>query len=157
MGFTGFFYPTFGLGQNGPRSTFPGARDPVLILAAWRGDLGLDSGAPQSVYDLPVARLHHVANGDLTPGRTWRLADGTSVTFQVAHDPGKRLVLAAAVLVVAGLLTSLRVRRRRLWVRALPATGDGPGRTVVQAAGLARSEADGFAEEFTALVQRLRD
>ena len=166
MGFTGFFYPTFGVSPFGAESTYPAPRDPLLVLAAWRGDLGLDSGAPQSVYDLPVARLHHVANAELTPGKTWRLADGTTVrfagvdqwaTFQIAHDPGKPLVLIAAVLVVAGLLTSLRVRRRRLWVRAVPASSDdAAGRTVVHAAGLGRTDADGFAEEFTKLLDRMK-
>jgi cytochrome c biogenesis protein len=167
MGFTGFFYPTFGVSAFGAESTFPAPRDPLLVLAAWRGNLGLDSGAPQSVYELPVARLHHVANAQLTPGKSWRLADGSTVTFagldqwatfQVAHDPGKRLVLVAAVLVVAGLLGSLRVRRRRLWVRALPAAdGDGARRSVVHAAGLGRTDADGFAEEFSSLLDRMKD
>ncbi len=139
----------------------------MLVLAAWQGDLGLGSGVPQSVYDLPVASLHHVANRQLTPGQSWTLPDGATVTFagvsqwatfQVAHDPGKKTVLVAAVLIVAGLLVSLRVRRRRLWVRAVPATAeDGSRRTVVRAGGLARRDADGFAHEFDTLVRRMRD
>jgi cytochrome c biogenesis protein len=62
MGLTGFFYPTFDPTPFGPRSSFPAPHDPVLQLAAWRGVLGLDSGVPQSVYELPVASLHHIAN-----------------------------------------------------------------------------------------------
>jgi cytochrome c biogenesis protein len=168
LGLTGFFYPTFGVTPFGtPQSTYPGLRDPVLDLAAWQGDLGLASGAPQSVYALPVASLHHLANRQLSPGETWRLPSGATVrfvgvhqwaTFQVAHDPGKKVVLLAAILVILGLLTSLRVRRRRLWVRAGPA-GDATagGRTVVRAAGLTRSDADGFSQEFQSMVQRMKD
>jgi cytochrome c biogenesis protein len=74
-------------------------------------------------------------------------------TFQVTHDPGKNVSLVAAVLVIVGLLCSMRVRRRRVWVRARPADS---GRSVVEAGGLARSDADGFAEEFRALVDGLR-
>jgi cytochrome c biogenesis protein len=165
FGLTGFFYPTYGATPFGPQSTFPAPRDPVLDLAAWRGDLGLGSGAPQSVYDLPVAQLEHIANAELAPGQTWHLRNGTSVTFvgvsqwatfQIAHDPGKRLVLIAAILIIAGLLTSLTVRRRRFWVRAVPAPDGGPDRrTVVEAAGLARNDAEAFRREFDSLVQQL--
>jgi cytochrome c biogenesis protein len=48
----------------------------------------------------------------------------------------------------------LFVRRRRLWVRALPA--DGP-HTVVEVGGLARTDAEAFAAEFDELVARLRN
>ena len=167
LGLTGFFYPTFGATPFGPRSTFPAPRDPVLDLAAWRGNLGLDSGAPQSVYELPVASLHHIANHELTPGESWRLPDGSKVTFagvdqwatfQIAHDPGKTLVLVAGVLVIVGLLTSLRVRRRRFWLRAVPVVEpNGSRRTVVQAAGLPRSDAETFRQEFHDLAQRMKD
>jgi cytochrome c biogenesis protein len=167
LGLTGFFYPTYGPGALGAQSTFPAPTDPVLDLAAWQGDLGLQSGRPQSVYTIPVAQLRNIGTTQLTPGKTWRLKDGTTVTFvgvedwatfQIAHDPGSWIVLVAAVFIVAGLLGSLRVRRRRLWVRARPADpGEGPGATVVEAGGLARTDADGFTAEFDHLVQRLKD
>jgi len=167
LGFTGFFYPTYGATPTGAQSVYPAADDPTLDLAAWQGDLGLSSGLPQSVYDLPVAQLKNVGTTQLTPGKSWRLKDGTTVTFvgvrdwatfQIAHDPGTKLVLVAAVLIVIGLLASLRVRRRRFWLRAAPGEpGDLPRRTVVTAAGLARSDADGNATEFDRLVHRLKD
>jgi cytochrome c biogenesis protein len=167
LGFTGYFYPTYGGSDLGARSTFPAPTDPVLSLAAWQGDLGLDSGAPQSVYSLPVASLRNVGTKQLSPGQTWRLADGSTVTFagvdqwatfQIAHDPGTRLVLIAAIFIVGGLLASLRVRRRRFWVRAVPAEADEASRrTVVQAGGLTRGDTDSFASEFNELVHRLKD
>jgi cytochrome c biogenesis protein len=167
LGFTGFFYPTFEATPFGAQSSYPGPTTPVLSLAAWQGDLGLDSGRPQSVYSLPVASLKNVGTKMLSPGQTWRLADGTTVTFagldqwatfQIAHDPGSTVVLVAAVFIVAGLLSSLWVRRRRMWVRAVPTDGpDGVRRTVVSAGGLARTDADGFATEFESLLRRMKD
>lgn len=166
LGLTGFFFPTFQVSALGPSSAYPAPRNPVLQLAAWRGDLGLDSGVPQSVYELPVASLHHLANAQLTPGETWTLKDGTKIsftgvdqwaTFQITHDPGKRVVLVAAIFIVAGLLCSLRVRRRRLWVRATSADdGETERRTVIEAAGLPRTDPDGFRQEFERLVQRMK-
>jgi cytochrome c biogenesis protein len=44
------------------------------------------------------------------------------------------------VLALAGLMASLFVRRRRVWVRAEALEG---GRTLVEVAGLARTEAEG--------------
>jgi cytochrome c biogenesis protein len=167
LGLTGFFYPTYGPSPLGAQSTYPAPNDPVLDLAAWQGDLGLSSGRPQSVYTLPVAALANVGTTQLTPGKTWRLRDGSSVTFvsvdqwatfQIAHDPGTWIVLVAAGFIVAGLLLSLRVRRRRLWLRVRPADADsGPAATVVEAGGLARSDADGFTAEFNRIVDRLKD
>jgi cytochrome c biogenesis protein len=167
LGLTGFFYPTYGPSPLGAQSTYPAPNDPVLDLAAWQGDLGLSSGHPQSVYTIPVAQLKNIGTTQLTPGKAWRLRDGSSVTFvsveqwatfQVAHDPGTSLVLVAAVFIVAGLLVSLRVRRRRVWLRARPsADAASTGTTVVEAGGLARSDADGFTAEFDHLVQRLKD
>jgi cytochrome c biogenesis protein len=162
LGLTGFFYPTFANTTAGPESIYPAAKYPVLSLAAWSGDLGLSSGVPQSVYSLPVTNLTSMGQTQLRPGKSWHLKDGATVTFggvnqwatfQVAHEPGKRTLLVGAILVIAGLLASLRVRRRRFWVRAIPApSGDPDRRTVVTAAGLARSDGDGFADELGELV-----
>jgi len=62
---------------------------------------------------------------------------------------------------VVGLCLSLFVRRRRLWLRAVPAgdaAGAGPadGRTVIEVAGLARTGPEAFEAEFADLVERLR-
>jgi cytochrome c biogenesis protein len=166
LGLTGEFYPTGAVtAAGGLVSTYPGPDNPVLSLAAWKGNLGLNNGVPQSDYSLPVNGLKNIGITQLTPGQHWKLPDGATVTFegidqwatfQVAHQPGKRTVLVAAVLIIAGLLGSLRVRRRRFWVRAVPApAGQGSGRTVVTAAGLARSDVGGFVAELADLVAQI--
>jgi cytochrome c biogenesis protein len=99
-------------------------------------------------------------------------------TIQVNRDPGQLSVLIAAAAVVLGLLLSLAVRRRRVFLRITPAdavstagdgSGDGPpavqdgatdvppGRSVVAVGGLARTDAGGFGSEFARVVERLRD
>lgn len=73
-------------------------------------------------------------------------------TFQVTSDPGKYIALVSAILMIGGLLLSLRIRRRRLWVRAVAQQG----RTVVTLGGLTRSDAESFTEEFTVLAEQMR-
>ncbi len=154
LGFQGFFLPTAVVDPDrGPVSAFPGALRPSVYLTAYRGDLGLDSGLPQSVYRLDTAGLTQLRskNGEayrlaLTPGQTATLPDGVGsirfdgytrwVNLQISRNPGEPLVLAGAVLALAGLVTSLVVRRRRVWVRL----GDDAGRTVVAVAGLDKGE-----------------
>jgi cytochrome c biogenesis protein len=53
---------------------------------------------------------------------------------------------------MAGLLVSLVVRRRRVWVRLTPA---GPGTVSVELGGLARTDNSGWGDEFERLTQRL--
>ncbi len=50
LGFDGFFLPTAVIDEAGPRSIFPGRSSPRSLLSVYTGDLGLDGGAPQSVY-----------------------------------------------------------------------------------------------------------
>jgi cytochrome c biogenesis protein len=169
VGMLGFFYPTYAVTTTGqPVSTFPGVKNPVLSLIAYRGDLGVNNGTAESVYSLPITnKLTQIGTKQLTPGSSWKLKDGATVrfdginqwaTFQVAHEPGKTTMLAAAILIVAGLIGSLFVRRRRFWVRAVPvpaADGGTSRRTVVTAAGLGRNDVEGFAAEHRDLVARL--
>jgi cytochrome c biogenesis protein len=68
------------------------------------------------------------------------------VYLQVSHDPAQGWVLAFAVLMVLGLGTSLLIKRRRLWVRAVP--GQDGGGTVLLLGGLARTDQAGYGEEF---------
>ncbi len=164
LGINGLFLPTAAVDDvRGPHSTFPAPDYPAVFLSAFTGDLGLDDGVPQSIYQLDTTAMQQIGLESLLPGDTWTLPDGNGTvtftgferwaSFQIAYDPGKELVLVAAMLAIAGLLASLFVRRRRIWVRAVRGED---GDTLVQVAGLARSESGGLAEEVSALAARLR-
>ncbi|MDZ4270491.1 MAG: cytochrome c biogenesis protein ResB, partial [Mycobacterium sp.] len=57
---------------------------------------------------------------------------------------------------MAGLLVSLIVRRRRVWVRLSPGTlSDREGTVNVELGGLARTDNSGWGEEFERLTARL--
>ena len=163
LGLQGFFLPTYAVDQVlGPHSTFPAPDDPAVFLSAWSGDLGLDSGRAQSVYRLDTSSMKRLGIKALQPGQTWALPDGAGTatfdgyvewaSFSVARDPGKELALVAAVLAIVGLALSLLVRRRRVWVRV---TDAGSGATVVEVAGLTRTEHASVADEVDALASTL--
>ena len=61
-------------------------------------------------------------------------------------------LLFAAAVALGGLMLSLFVRRRRIWVKAVPSAGGG---TLVQVAGLARSEAADLSDDIRAMVTHL--
>jgi len=167
LGFEGAFTPTTVQDPVTRRvaSLHPAAQNPALTVVGYSGDLGVDAGVPGSVYSIDKRRLTPLDGGRphlLTPGETWQLPGGGSITFvrttewatfQLTQDPGKGIALAAAIGIVAGLCLSLFVRRRRLWVRA---TAGQDGLTVVEVGGLARTDPDAFAAEFDDLVARLR-
>jgi cytochrome c biogenesis protein len=64
------------------------------------------------------------------------------------------LALGGVVLALAGLLLSLFVRPRRVWVRARPGEAGG---SEVEVAGLDRSTAGDVEAEVAAVVSRLRE
>lgn len=164
------------------RSVHPQPTDPLLALAVWTGDLGLDAGIPQNVYQLDQTGLTQATTADgspvtlyVRPGETVDLPDGLgTLTFEslprfvaldLRHDPSLTWVLVFALLAFGGLATSLFVPRRRIWVRARPvetdATSDGDqspgsGRTVVTAAALARGDDVGLQAELDRAMDRLR-
>ncbi len=168
LGFEGFFLPTAAFDpERGPISIFPDSRLPRVVLTAWQGDLA-DDGRAQSVFTLDTSRMTQLErNGtplraSLAPGETMKLPGGLGsitfdrvsrfVNFQVAHDPGRRLALLGALLVLGGLLPSLLVRRRRLWVRATPGAD---GRTVIEVAGLSRTEDDRLGDDVRRVAARV--
>ena len=175
----GTFAPFAALGPDGKLTSLsPQPGNPGVAIQVYRGDLGVDGGAPQSVYSIDqrqvaIGALKQVATAQLLPGKSVTLDDGTKITFdgysqwatlQVNHDPGQTLVLWAAGAVVLGLLLSLAVRRRRLFLRITPAPspdsetvdnsapvddGARPGggaRSVVAVGGLARTDAGNFGD-----------
>jgi cytochrome c biogenesis protein len=171
LGIEAIFLPTAVLDERGPRSVFAEPRNPALFLTAYSGDLGLDDGEPESVYRLDLDGLEQFRTADgepfraaLSVGDTVELPDGAGtvtldgydrwVNLQVGRNAGKELALAGALLALAGLTTSMFVRRRRAWVRV---AGAADGRTVIELAGLDRSEGGDLAAELDALADAVRD
>ncbi|MEV6261033.1 cytochrome c biogenesis protein ResB [Streptomyces sp. NPDC051784] len=170
LGFQAFFVPTFaGDGKGTMFSQYPGADYPVLALNGYYGSLGVDSGLPQNVYQLDTSKMKEFkdSNGDklkkrLRPGETMKLPDGAgSITFvsveewasfQISRQPAAGWALGGAIAAIAGLAGSLFIQRRRIWVRAVRG---GDGVTVVEMAGLGRSESAKLPEELADLAVAL--
>ncbi|MBF6333745.1 cytochrome c biogenesis protein ResB [Nocardia transvalensis] len=166
----GLFAPTALLHGNLLTSSYPALTDPAVAIDIYRGETGLDTGRAQSLFALDPEmikqkRLVKEQRVNLRPGESATLADGTKVTFdgaeqfanlQVSHDPAQGWVLASALTMMAGLLVSLLVKRRRVWLRAYPAAQPGDERrTVVEMGGLARTDQAGWGGEFDRLRRRL--
>jgi cytochrome c biogenesis protein len=162
----GLLAPTEQLDGTLLSSSFPALNDPAVAIDIYRGDAGLDTGRPQSLFTLDPrligqGRLTKQARVNLKAGEQTRLDDGTTVRFdgavpfinlQVSHDPAQVWVLVFAMSMMAGLLVSLVVRRRRVWVRLTP----GPAGTVsVELGGLARTDNSGWGDEFERLTVKL--
>ena len=166
LAFEGFFLPTAAIGEGGPYSSFPDDLNPRLFLTAYTGDLGMSAGTPQSVYDLDRSGLKQVTVKEqpfaraLAVGETMRLPGGQGsltfggvarfANFQIARDPGKEIVLVAAIMMLAGLTASLMIRRRRIWVRVVP--GSAGGELEVAALPMTRRGAPGGEVGAVALV-----
>jgi hypothetical protein len=146
-------------------SGFPAPLLPRVSLVSYAGNLGLDSGPDQSVYELNTAHLKAlpVAPRPLAPGDSITLPGhrGTLtftgyrqwISLAITYDPGQVPALLSAILAIAGLLLSFAVRRRRVFVRVAPR----PGGSAVTVGGLARSDAaGGFETEFAELSGQLR-
>ena len=163
----GLFAPTAELDGTLLSSKYPAANDPAVAIDIYRGDTGLDTGRPQSLFALDPRlieqkRLNKVKRTNLRQGEEVRLDDGTVVRFdgatpfvnlQVSHDPGQVWVLVFAMTMMGGLLVSLIVRRRRVWARILP--GSNPGTVNVELGGLARTDNSGWGSEFEKLTERM--
>lgn len=163
IGLVGYFLPTAEVEPDGSaRSAFPQPVDPLLVLEVYTGDLGLDDGSPQNVYELDTASLTPAVdeNGERVkvlarPGETVDLPDGLGtltlgdelpryVALDLRHDPSLTFVLVFALLALGGLTVSLFTPRRRVWARAYVAQD---GATVVEVAGLARGDDAGLQAE----------
>jgi cytochrome c biogenesis protein len=165
LGFAGVFLPTAVDAGGTLASAFPAALNPMVSLVSYAGNLGMDSGPPQSVYQLDTTGLHRLAVSPrpLAVGQSMKLPDGLGtitytgytqwVSLAITYDPGQVPALLSAIAALAGLLVSFMVRRRRLFVRA---TRGQNGITVVDLGGLARSDAaGGFEAEFASLAEEI--
>ena len=166
LGFAGFFLPTAFVTDEGVSfSGDPELFNPQLSLNSYYGDLGLDEGSPQNVFELDVESLTPLNARDLDaggitlgPGTSYTLPDGKgTISFDgvkryigvdIHHNPGQLSALNVALLAVGGLILSLYVNRRRVWVRT--GTHD-DGRTMVEYGLLARGEDHRLTAEASAI------
>lgn len=146
-------------------SNFPALRDPAVAIDIYRGDTGLDAGRTQNIFSLDPQQLHSGAmqkldRVNLRAGQEVQLDDGTKIRFdgakefvnlQIAHDPTVYAVLVFAVLMLVSLVGSLRIKRRRFWVRLTPVDGG----TAVEIAGLPRTDSAGWGAEFNRRAERI--
>lgn len=171
LGLQGAFFPSFALAADGtPMSGFPGLANPVLVLKAWTGDLGLDDGVAQNVYELDNTGLTEVLDPNgvapaltMRPGETVTLPNGLgSVTFEsverfasfdVRYTPGQTWALVFALTATLGLVLSLFLPRRRVWVSVVARDGG----SVVEVGGLARGNDAGLTEEVDGVLVRLHE
>ncbi|MEP6481293.1 MAG: cytochrome c biogenesis protein ResB [Rhodoglobus sp.] len=168
IGMIGFFYPSaVPTADGGLASSYPDLVNPILSLNVYTGDLGLDNGKGSNAYALNTDSLTQVAGIDSVT-KALRLGLGDKVdlpnglgsielsdiprftSLDVHHDPAQGWVLLFAILVVAGLLTSLFIPRRRVWVKAVVGKG---GKVNLEYAGLARGDDPAL----TAAVEEIAD
>lgn len=168
---TGLFAPTAAISGGIMTSVFPAPDNPGVAAMIYQGNLGSDSD-DQSIFDIDQTmvdsgKLKMVKQANLMLGQSVKLPDGTTVKFDsvqrwvsllITHDPTQSYVLVFAIALLVGLITSLVIKRRRIWVRVTPAGDDEPeGRTVIEVGGLARTDQAGYGEEFTKLSARIID
>jgi cytochrome c biogenesis protein len=158
IGFVVSFVPTNArTASQGSISIYPELLDPKLLFSIWQGDLGLDSGIPTSVYKIDTKNMTRIGLGSVKPGDTFNYSSGSItletvvpwVNLQVVQDPGKSYALIGGILAIAGLLTSLYGRRRRIWIRVSDES--------VEVAGLAKNSAPGLADEVSKFVNYVKE
>jgi len=157
IGFVGSFLPTAARDKvRGGFSSFPELLDPRLLVSVWKGDLGMDSGVPQSVYRINTDEMKRIGLWALRIGETYQFEVG-SITFngvipwvnlQVVRDPGKQYALIGSILAIIGLMISLFIRQRRIWVREVNGK--------VEIAGLALNRLPGLDDEINRMVNEMK-
>ncbi|PRI11221.1 cytochrome c biogenesis protein ResB [Leucobacter massiliensis] len=171
IGLRGFFYPTQAeLDTGAYTSNYPDLENPVLTLDVFEGDLGIDDGIPKSVYALDTSGMEQLTGRaidkdsiELRPGEQADLPNGLGTvtlesvpryaSFDVMQNPAQIWILVFALLALGGLMWSLFVPRRRMWVKALP-TEDG---VVLQYAALARGDDPALERAVEELRERHRE
>lgn len=169
IGLLGFFYPDpLQLIDHTYTSISPYAGDnSLLTLTVWEGDLGLDEGVSVNAYSLEIDDLEQIAGPrtdipslELAVGQTADLPNGlgtieftelrrfASVEFH--HDTTETWVLVFSGLVLGGLMLSLFIPRRRMWIKAV---ADDEG-VRLEYAGLARGEDPTLAAAVSDLAKR---
>ncbi len=169
LGFVGFFLPTALINDKGVAvASDPDPFNPQLNLNSYYGNLGLDAGRPKNVFTLDTSKLTQLNGRDLaaggivlSPGASYTLPEGKGsisfdglkryVALDIHHNPAQLWTLIFGVTGLLGLVGSLFLNRRRVWIR----TGSHPdGRTMVEYGLLARGEDHRLAPE-AATIRRL--
>ena len=143
--------------------------NPIIQFTVWRGpitDLSLNATDDAFTRFMQKGPTSIVGGGQtaslstgklLTPGAP---TEGLTLSFpdlrqytvlEVTRDRGVPIVLAAAILILIGLLPALYTSRRKVWVRA-EANGTG---TVLKVGGFALQRKPQFDEEFSKLVEAM--
>ena len=157
VGFVASLLPTYERSESdGGISVYPELLRPKMLFSVWSGDLGLDSGIPQSVYRIDTTGMTNLGLGSLSVGETFQYPGGTItlekiipwVNLQVVDDPGKSYALFGGIAAILGLIFSLYGRRRRIWVRI--------NGTQVEVAALSKNNAPGLEKEMAELVAHLK-
>ena len=122
-------------------SVFPAPDNPAVAIQVYRGDLGMEDGASQSIFQLDQRQVDSGAltkldRANLALGESMTLDDGTVITFsgyrqwvqlQTSYDPAQGYALVFAITLLGGLMVSLLIKRRRVWYRIRPVGGDAGG------------------------------
>jgi cytochrome c biogenesis protein len=133
--------------------------DPYLRYSVYTGRI-LDPARPAidptGLRRVGRGELHAAGTGSLAVPGVGELTLGFPQlrhysVLLVSRDVGVPVVLAAAILVLVGLLPALFVSRRKVWVRADAL----PGGSTVELGGFALQRGDAFEEEFERLVEAI--
>ena len=165
----GLFAPTEQLDGTLLSSSFPALNDPAVAVDIYRGDTGLDTGRPQSLFSLDPRlidqrRLTKEARVNLRAGEQTRLDDGTHGAVRRRGAVHQRAGLPRpGPGVGAGVRADDDGRPAGVaGGAAAPGLGSdrhqrGPGTVSVELGGLARTDNSGWGDEFERLTERLLD
>ena len=135
FGVAAFFYPTLAKLDTGAfTSGFPAPINPLMTMNIYQGDLGLDNGIPSNVFSLQTHALTQLTGGktgvesiELEIGDSAVLPNGLgSVSFDglkrfaaldIDYNPTQIWVLISALTALGGLILTLLIPRRRVWVK----------------------------------------
>lgn len=173
-GFTGSLLPTAIPSDDGAfaGSGHPLPLDPVVTLQMYVGDLGLDQGYATNLWQLDTEDLDQITTeGDdgtevpfravLRPGETVELPTGGSISMgeirrfvalDLRYDPSIIWMGVSAGLALVGLIGSLFIPRRRLWLRIRE---NEDGTTTVYSAALSRGDDQGLQRDLDRVLKAL--
>ncbi|KRC61894.1 cytochrome C biogenesis protein [Agromyces sp. Root81] len=157
-----------GIDEGTPTSVY--TLDPSTMEQLNGGKTGVDSIElkPGQTAELPNG-LGTVTFEDVTPGaapavdvdddadaaasesRNYSQSVSRFASFDIHHDPTQMWVLAFAALILGGLLVSLFVPRRRMWVKAVSKPD---GSVVLEYAALARGDDPGLEDAVTGFADK---